>query len=143
MWIYSHHSSNGYLRSGSIFQVTGALFHWFVNGCFVSSTRNDIFGINYWRNLVSLVILIYGNMFEFRAETGFWQVTKGNFCEIAVSFICISSRWWFGDLFPASLKKKAKSIRDFRFLSMGSLSWFRRGTQILESTALSLSLREL
>lgn len=66
-----------------------------------------------------LVVLIYSSVFEFQAETDFWQVTKKGiaFFEIAFSFIYISSSWWFNYLFPAGLKKKIKSIREFRFLA--------------------------
>lgn len=83
---------------------------------------NGIFGINYLRNLVWLVVLIYSIVFEFQAETDFWQVTKKGiaFCEIAFSFVYISSSWWFNDLFPAGLKKKKnniKSMHEFRFLA--------------------------
>lgn len=65
------------------------------------------------------MVLIYSSVFEFQAETEFWQVTKKEiaFFEIAFSFIYISSSWWFNYLFPAGLKKKIKSMCEFRFLA--------------------------
>lgn len=81
-------------------------------------------------------------MFEFGAETAFWQVAKEGtaFWEIALSFIH-SSSWWFRDTFPAGLKKEIKSMHEFRFVASRVIKLSLRALCELSESAGSMSVQ--